>query len=66
MAINFHFDPVDLPRDYRDSEWWREYLFTHAIRGRIEDETNYVSHLLEVGTRSYHEKREACGGHPAP
>jgi hypothetical protein len=57
----YRFDPADLPNEYRAQERWREYLFRHAVPGRIVDETAYVRHLLAAGARDYYEKRAECG-----
>src|SRR5712692_10495852 len=55
--FGYRFDPADLPEEYRLPEQWRNYLFDNAIRGKIVDETAYVSHLLSLGesARTYYE-----------
>jgi len=60
--FGYRFDPADLPEEYRLPEQWRNYLFDNAIRGKIVDETAYVSHLLSLGegARTYYEKRAEC------
>ena len=58
--FGFRFDPADLPDEFRPAEKWRDYLFGHAIPGKIVDETNYVSHLLRISARTYYEKRAEC------
>jgi hypothetical protein len=58
--FGYRFDPADLPDDHRQPEQWRDYLFAHAVRGKIVDETAYVHHLFMVSARTYYEKRAEC------
>lgn len=58
--VGYRFDPADLPEESRPPEMWRDYLFSHAIPGKIVDETDYVGHLLKVSARTYCEKRAEC------
>jgi hypothetical protein len=58
--FGYRFDPADLPEEYRPHEQWRKYLLTHAVPGRIVDETAYVAHLLGLGARIYYQKTAEC------
>lgn len=58
--FGYRFDPADLPAEHRPPEQWRSYLFEHAVPGKIVDETEYVSYLLQIGARTYYEKRAEC------
>jgi hypothetical protein len=58
--FGYRFDLADLPPEYRSQEKWRDYLFGHAIRGVIVDETNYVKYVLKVTERTYYEKHAEC------
>jgi hypothetical protein len=58
--FGYRFDPADLPEEFRASERWRDYLFEHAVPGKIVDETAYVNMLLAIGAREYYEKRAEC------
>jgi hypothetical protein len=58
--FGYRFDPADLPESHRKPEKWRDYLFKHAVPGSIVDETAYVSYLIRVCRRTYHEKRAEC------
>lgn len=58
--FGYRFDPASLPNEYRPPEQWRNYLFVHAVPGKIVDETAYVSHLFSVSARTYYTKRAEC------
>lgn len=60
--FGYRFDPADLPEEFRPPEQWSSYLFDNAIRGKIVDETAYMSHLLSLGesARTYYSKRAEC------
>jgi hypothetical protein len=58
--FGFRFDPADLPEEYRPADQWRNYLFRHAVPGKIVDETAYVTYLLGARARTYYEKRAEC------
>lgn len=58
--FGFRFDPADLPEEYRPAKQWRNYLFSHAVPGKIVDETAYLNHLFSVSARTYYVKRAEC------
>jgi hypothetical protein len=62
--FGYRFDPADLPEEHRPQERWRDYLFEHAVPGKIMDETEYVSYLLQIAARTL--KFPTFGGQPEP
>ncbi len=58
--FGFHFDPDELPAEFRPPERWQEYLFLNKTLGHVRDDMRYVHGLRSDETSKFFEKRAVC------